>query len=214
MAITLAVGTTVAIASAYAASKNMTAITNDTSAVATLEASHGVIVGDFLEVTSGWARLTGRVLKATAVATNDVTFGGIDTDSESRYPAGSGAGTVREISTWTSIGQITREISVSGGEQQYADTTTLEDVIDQQVPTRRSPITVTLPLFFDNSLSYVSVVRTASETATPTAVKFTYPNGTVLVANAFWSYQEVPTIENETLRGRIDLAFRALPAVY
>lgn len=214
MAITLAVGTTVAIASAYAASKTMSAISNATSAVATLEASHGVAVGEFVEVTSGWARLNARILKATAVATNDVTFGGIDTSSTSRYPAGSGTGTVREISTWTTIGQITKDVAVAGGEQRYADITTLEDVIDKQIPTRRAPITVTLPLFFDNSLAYVATVRSVADAATATAVRFTYPNGTVLVANAYWSYQEVPTIQDETLRGAIDLTFAALPAVY
>ena len=50
MAITLAVGTQVAIASAYGASKTMSAISNATAAVATLEASHGVIVGDYVEM--------------------------------------------------------------------------------------------------------------------------------------------------------------------
>jgi hypothetical protein len=214
MAITLAVGTTVAIASAYAAAKTMSAITNATSAVATLEASHGVVLNDFVEITSGWARLNGRIAKATNIATNDVTLGGIDTSSTARYPSGSGAGTVREISTWTTIGQIARAINVSGGEQQFADITTLEDVIDKQIPTRRSPVQVRLPLFFDPALSYVSSVRTASDTAVPTAVRMTFPNGSVLVANAYWSYQEVPTIEDETLRTSIDLAFVALPTIY
>lgn len=214
MSVTLAVGTQVAIASAYATSKNMTAISNATSAVATLEASHGVAVNDYVEVTSGWARLNSRILKATAVATNDVTFGGIDTSSTSRYPAGSGTGTVREISTWTSITQLKRTLQVTGGDQQFADATTLEDVIEKNIPTRRSPINVQLPIFFDNNLSWVATVRSVSEAATPTAVRFTFPNGTVLVANAYWSYQEVPTIEDETLAGRIDLSFVALPAVY
>jgi hypothetical protein len=214
MAITLAVGTTVAIASAYAASKTMSAITNDANAVATLEASHGVAAGEFVEVTSGWDRLNSRIVKATAVATNDVTFGTIDTSSTSRYPNGSGTGSVREISTWTNIGQITKDIQVGGGEQRYADITTLADVIDKQIPTRRSPITVTLPLFYDNDLGFVATVRSVAETATATAVRFTYPDGTVLVANAYWSYQEVPTIQDDTLRGSIDMTFAALPAVY
>ena len=192
----------------------MSAITNATSAVATLEASHGVVLNDFVEITSGWARLNGRIAKATNIATNDVTLGGIDTSSTARYPSGSGAGTVREISTWTTIGQIARAINVSGGEQQFADITTLEDVIDKQIPTRRSPVQVRLPLFFDPALSYVSSVRTASDTAVPTAVRMTFPNGSVLVANAYWSYQEVPTIEDETLRTSIDLAFVALPTIY
>lgn len=213
MAITLAVGTTVAIASTYGSTITVSAISNASSMVATFSASHGVVANDYVEFTSGWDRLNQRVLKAGSVATNDVTFA-VDTSSTSRYPAGSGTGTAREVTAWTNIGQIQKDIQVGGGDQQYADITTLSDVIDKQIPTRRRPITVSLPLFFDNSLSYVNVVRTAAETAAVTAVRFTYPNGTVLVANAYWSYQEVPTIQDETLRGQIDMTFAALPAVY
>lgn len=214
MAITLAVGTTVDIASTYGASKTMSAISNASSAVATLEGSHGVAEGDFVEVTSGWARLNGRILKATTVATNDVTFAGLDTSSTSRYPASSGTGSVREVTAWTQITQLTRAIAISGGEQQYADITALEDVIDKQIPTRRSPVSVSLPLYFDPSLGWVATVRSVAETATGTAVRFTYPDGTIIVANAYWSYQEIPTVEDDTLRSRIDLTFLALPMVY
>lgn len=214
MAITLAVGTQVAIASTYGASKTMSAISNAVSAVATLEASHGVIVSDYLEVLSAWDRLNGRIARASVVATNDVTLENIDTSSTARYPAGTGTGSVREITAWTTIGQITSEISVTGGEQQFADITTLSDNIQKQIPTVRNPIQVTLPLFDDPSLSFVAIVRAAADAATATAVRFTYPNGSILVANAYWSIQEVPTIQDSTLRGRIDLTFTALPTRY
>lgn len=214
MSITLAVGTTVSIASAYGAAKTMSVLTNATEAVATLEASHGVVENDILEITSGWQRLTNRIVRADSVATNDVTLEDINTSSTSRYPAGSGTGTVREISTWVQIGQLTRDIQITGGEQQFADVTTLEDVVDQEIPTRRSPVRISLPLFFDPTQSYVTTVRSAAETATLTAVKFTYPTGAVLYANAYWSMQEIPTIEDSTLRGRIDLALRGMVTLY
>lgn len=214
MAITLAVGTQVAIASAYGATKVMSALSNATSAVATLEASHGVIVGDYLEITSAWDRANGRMARCTALSVNDVTLGNIDTSSTARYPVGTGTGSVREITAWTTIGQITSELSVTGGEQQFADITTLSDNIQKQIPTVRSPLQVTLPLFDDPSLAFVAVVRAAADAATATAVKFTYPNGSILVANAYWSLQEVPTIQDSTLRGRIDLSFTALPTRY
>jgi hypothetical protein len=214
MAITLAVGTTVAIASAYGPVRSMTALTNASNAVATLEASHGVAVNDYVEITSGWARANGRVARASVVAANDVTLAGIDTQSTARFPSGSGTGSVREVTTWTTIGQITKDISVSGGEQQFADITTLEDVLDKQIPTRRSPVSVQLPLFFDPALSYVAAVRAASDAATPAAVRFIYPNGVILVANAYWSFQDVPTIQDDTLRGQIDLTFLAVPTIY
>lgn len=214
MAITLAVGTTVAIASTYAATKNMTAASNAANMVATLESGHGALVGDYFELTSGWARVNQRIARVSAVSTNDITMGGIDTSSTSRYPAGTGTGTVREITAWTTIGQLSKDIEVTGGQQQFADITTLDDVIDKQIPTRRSAVQVGLPLFFDAALGYVSVVKAAADAATPVAVRFTYPNGNVLVANAYWSFQDVPTIQDETLRGRIDLSFVSVPTIY
>lgn len=214
MAITLAVGTQVAIASAYGVSKAMSAITNASEAVSTLEVGHAIAVNDIMEVTSGWQRLNARIVRASAVATNNITFDDIDTSSTARYPVGSGTGSIREISTWQNIGQLTRDLQITGGEQQFADITTLDDVIDQEIPTRRSPIRVGLPLYFDPTLAFVNTVRTVSENATLTAARFTFPNGTVIYANGYWSWQEIPTIEGETLRGRIDLALRGLTTLY
>jgi len=214
MAITLATGTQVAIASTYGPVRNMTAITNATEAVATLEASHGIIVGDYFEVTSGWDLLNGRIARAKTVATNDVTMENINTAATSRYPAGTGTGSVREITAWTTIGQISQDIQVAGGEQQFADITTLADRVQKQIPTTRNPIQVTLPLFDDPALAFVAVVRSVAEAAAATAVRFTFPNGSIMVANAYWSYQDVPTIQDSTLRNAIDLTFIGFPTRY
>ena len=214
MSVTLAIGTQIQIASGYGSSKTMSAISNASAAVATLESLHGVSGGDYVELTSGWGRLNGRVVRALSVSTNDVTLEGIDTSSTSRYPAGTGTGSVREISGWTTVSQITRNIQVSGGGQQFADISDLEDVLDKRIPTTRSPIDVSLPLYFDPTLSWWATVLAASEAATPYAVRMLFPNGAKLVANPYWSLQEVPTIEDSTLRGRIDLSFSAAPKTY
>lgn len=214
MAITLAVGTQIAIASTYGTATNMTAITNAAEAVATLAAAHGVIVGDYLEVTSGWDLLNGRVVRAKAVATNDVTFELIDTANTSRYPVGTGTGTIRRITAWTTLSQITAGISVSGGDQQFADITSLTDRTQKQIPTTRNPVQVTLPVYDDPSLGWYSAVRTASETASVAAVRMTFPNLSKLVAGAYWSLQQVPTIEDSTLRATVNLSFVADPTRY
>lgn len=110
-------GMVLAIAASYGATKTMSAISNATSAVATLEASHGVIVSDIVQiVTSGWAKLVGRVARASAVATNDVTLESLNTSNTSDFPAAGGAGTVREVATWTTVGQILNDsVQSSGG---------------------------------------------------------------------------------------------------
>lgn len=214
MAITLATGTQVSIASAYGTQFTITAISNANPAVATLSASHGVVVGDFIEVTSGWDRLNGRVVRISAVSTNDVTLEGIDTSSTTRYPAGTGTGTGREISTWTTLSQITSGISVSGGDQNFADITSLTDSVQKQIPTVRSPVQVTLPVYDDPSLAWYSTVASVADSATATAIRMVFPNSSRLVGNAYWSLQRVPTIEDSTLRARIDVSFTADPTRY
>lgn len=214
MAITLAVGTQIAIASTYGASFAMSAITNAVQAVATLGVGHATVVGDYLELTSGWDLLNGRIARASAVATNDVTLELIDTSSTSRYPAGTGTGSVRRITAWTTLSQITAGISVSGGDQQFADITSLTDRTQKQIPTTRSPVQVTLPVYDDPSLGWYSTVRTASESASVAAVRMTFPNSSKLVAGAYWSLQQVPTIEDSTLRATVNLSFVADPTRY
>lgn len=214
MAITLAVGTAVSIASTYGTTSAMSAITNAANAVATLAAAHGVIVGDFVEVTSGWSLLDGRIFRVSAVSTNDVTLEGAVTTSTTNYPAGTGTGSVRRITAWTQITQLAAGIQTSGGDQQFADVTTLQDRTQRQVPTRRSPISVTLPGFFDQSLGWVATVRTASDSAVATGMRMVYPNGSRTVANAYWTLNDVPTIQDETLRSSISLAFSAQPITY
>ena len=133
MSVTLAIGTQIQIASGYGSSKAMSAISNVSAAVATLASSHGVAGGDYIEMTSGWGRLDGRVLRALSVSTNDVTIEGLDTSDTTKYPAGTGTGSVREISGWTTITQLTRQLQVTGGGQNYADISSLDDVLDKRI---------------------------------------------------------------------------------
>lgn len=214
MAITRSTGTQVAIASTYGTSSSVTAITNAANAVATVAAGHGVVVGDFVELTSGWDLANGRIFRVSVVATNDITLEGLNSTSTTSYPAGTGTGSLRRITAWTSITQITSQIQVSGGDQNFADITTLSDLTRKQIPTNRNPIVVGLPLYDDPALAFYSVAAAAADAATPTALRMVFPNATRLVANGYWSLQRVPTIEDSTLRGRIDISFSADPTRY
>jgi hypothetical protein len=214
MAITKAVGTGVDIASTYGSAVTMSAITNATEAVATLAVGHGVVVGDYLEVTSGWGKLTGRIVRAKTVASNDVTLESVNTTSVSDYPAGAGAGSIRRITAWTEITQRTPNFSTSGGEVTYADVTTLQDTEERKLPIRRGAVDMSIPGFFDLSLGWVATVRSASDTSTPTGVRVRFPNGNKLVGNAYWSFRDAPTIEDFTLRDGIDLTFAAKAISY
>ena len=192
-------GAVLSIASAYATAKNMTALTNATEGVATLEASHGVVVGDILEITSGWDGLNGRIARAKTVATNDITLEKIDTSNTSLFPAGGGTGTVREISTWTPLSQI-RGINRSGGEQQYVDGTLLSDLIlGRQLPTFRSPLALEVTVSEDPALSWIDTVKTVQNSRVPTAGRISVPGGGFVYFNAYWSILDFPNFESGAL---------------
>jgi hypothetical protein len=215
MAITKSVGTGVDVASTYGTAVVMSAITNATEAVATLAGGHGVIVGDYLEIaSSGWQKLALRIARAKAVSTNDVTLELINTTNVSDFPTGTGAGTIRRITGWTNISQRTPNFQVSGGEVQFADISDLNDAEERKLPVRRTATDLTLPGYYDLSLPWVATVSAASESSIPTGLRVRYPNGNKLVANAYWSFSNVATIEDFTLRDSIALTFAARQVAY
>ena len=214
MAITLATGTLVAVASTYGTGFTISAISNANPAVATLSGSHGVVVGDFIEITSGWDLLTNRVVRVSNVATNDVTLEGINTTSTSLYPVGTGTGTGREVTAWTNITQI-QSIGTSGGDQNYAQITNLADRVEKQVPTTRSAQTIEMKVFDDPALSYYAVVQTASETSALTALRIIFPNASRMIANGYFSLQKTPNVEiNSPLTASINFSSAADPVRY
>lgn len=215
MSITKAVGTGIDIASTYGASKTMSAITNANPAVATLEASHGVIVGDIIEITSGWGKLNGRLARVSVVNTNDVTLEGVNTASTSDYPAGTGAGSVREITAWTEITQRTPNLTINTGQPVFADITTLADTEERKLPVRRGATDMSIPGFFDLSASWVTYAQAATESGTGTGLRVRYPNSNKLYANAYWNISDGASgIEDFTLRDSISLTFVARSITY
>lgn len=214
MAITIATGTQVAIATTYGSAVNMTAITNATEAVATLAAGHGVVVGDFLEVTSGWDLLNGRIVRAKTVATNDVTFEAINTSSTANYPAGSGTGTIRRITAWTSVMQV-QGVDTGGGDQNYADITTITDRTQKQAPTTRNAQTIDLTVFDDPSLTYYASAVSAAESSSTIGLRLIFPNSSRIVINAYISVQKMPTVAvNQPLTARLSFSAYAEPTRY
>lgn len=214
MAVTLPNGSTIAIASAYGASKNMTALTNANPGVATLEVSHGIATGDFFEVTSGWSRLTNKIVKAGTVSTNDVPLLNIDTSLTSIYPSGGGTGTVREITTWTQISQVLTSQS-QGGEQQFLTYQFLESDSEKRIPTTKSAGGWNITIADDaTQAGYLELVK-ANDDRLQRALKVTLPSGSVLVYNAYVSINKTPTLTvNEIMACEVTFSFLAEPVRY
>jgi hypothetical protein len=214
MAKTKSIGTGIDIASTYGAVKSMTAITNANPAVATLEASHGVIVGDVIELTSGWGKLDGRLVRVSVVDTNDVSLEGIDTTSTADYPAGTGAGSIREITAFTEITQRTPEFNITTGTVTYADTTDLKDTEERKIPVRRGASQISIPGYYDPSQAWVPYAQAASDTSVGTGLRIRWPDGSFFYANAYWSLSDGAGIQDFILRDALDLTLVARGITY
>lgn len=127
MAVSLPDGVILSLATSYGTAKSITAISNANPGVIT-SASHGLSNGAFVEVKSGWQGINERIWRVSGVANGTLALEGADTTSTVQFPAGTGVGTLREITGFTQITQIL-ETSTSGGEMQFATTAFLKAIL-------------------------------------------------------------------------------------
>lgn len=199
MSVKLPNGSVVSIASTYAAAKTVTVATNASECVMT-SAAHGYANGDILEVTSGWSRLSGRLARIKSVATDTFVLESIDTTDTTKFPAGSGIGTVRKITAWTQLTQV-MEFAKQGGEQQFATYSFLEDDTERQIPTQKSAESFTVSLGDDQTLPWYAVLDAADQDRLQRGLKLALPSGAFIYANAFATLNRTPTMtKNEVMQ--------------
>ena len=219
MAITLSTGATISVAKTYVPAYNVsgTAITQITNAnPAVASATNTLASGDYVLISSGWGLLDQRVVRVSAATGGTFTLEGIDTSDTTKYPGGAtgGAGTFKKITAWTALSQV-KGVSASGGAQQFADITSITDTVKRQIPTIKDAVNMVIDVFDDPTLSWYADVLVADTARSPYGLLMTFPNGSKLVANAYWSLMKVPTMAtNEALMTKIDLSYAAEPMRY
>ena len=213
MAITLSTGTVIAIAKTYATADPVSNMSNATECVCTVLAGHGIVDGDYVEVTAGWGRLDQRIARIKSSAATTVTLEGIDTSNTTLY-SGTSTGSLRVITEWENLSQL-KSMSTSGGDQQYADITAIDDVVTKQAPTVRSAVSMSIEVFDDPSLAWYNTVQAASESSVPRGIKLTTPNGAKTVGNTYWSQSAVPNIaKNDAVTTKIELSYASQQTRY
>lgn len=214
MAARLPDGATLALATTYGSVKDMTAVSNASTAEATFEASHGVTEGDFIEVTSGWGGLNERVVKAGTVDTNDVLLSGINTVDTARFPAGAGIGSIREITAFTPILQV-MGFTTNGGEPTQVEYEFLEDDFTRSLPGPSGAQTLTLQIADDPSLAGYIALKAASDDASLRCLKMTLKDGSVILYNGKVHLNETPSVEKrQVMRVTATFYLQAKPMRY
>lgn len=192
MAVKLPNGATVHIATALAAEKKVTVATNAAECVLTV-AGHGFANGDLVLFKSGWGKLNERVFQIGDVKTDTFKLTGIDTSNADEFPAGSGIGAVQKITDWVQVSQIV-EFSTSGGEQQYVDFGFLEDDFDQQIPSTKSAMSMSIKIADDTSLPGYKAAAKCSDKAGKWPLKVVLKGGGLICYNGYPSMNKTPEL--------------------
>jgi len=165
-------------------------------------------------MSSGWPDLDDKILRASVVSTNDVTLEGFSTSNTTKYPAGTGTGSIREITAWANLSQILT-VAVEGGEPQYLDYQFLNELQQRRIPLAKSPLNLTFSLADDITQSQNAAIRTIEAAGVPVAMRLTLPNASVIYLNGYWSLANLPQMANGQINARtLGFALTSLPTEY
>lgn len=213
MSVRLPNGGTFAIATAYDAPDITTAITNANPAVVTATA-HGLSNGDVVAVTSGWSRLSNRVVRVANVTANTFELEGVDTTSTTTFPVGGGLGSVTRAFTFVQIPQILKT-ATDGGEQQFATYQFLEDDFENRIPTKKSAQGLTLTIGDDPTLPGYQQMVKANDDRLPRVIRFSLPGGSSILFYGIVSVNETPsTTQDEVMSVQGSISMQGKPTRY
>ena len=188
-------GTTFFIATAYAAAKNTTVVTNAAEAVVTC-VGHGLSTNDAVEITSGWGRLNRSVFEVTTLTADTFKLTGIDTTNTTFFPPGSGIGSFRKLSTLTQITQATAASS-SGGEPKTVNYKYIESDVEFSINDGFGATQYTLTLDADSigSAGY-DALKALTDVQTDTCLKMVARSGARLYMPCTVALNDVPSLND------------------
>lgn len=164
-------------------------------------------------MTSGWSKLTNKIIRAAGVVTGTFELEGISTVPSSFAPGG-GAGTSRKVTGWTQLAQITNSSS-SGGEQQFLEYQFLEADSSVRIPTFKSAAGVDFDVADDPTLPGYILAKAANDDRIPRAVRIQLASGAVLYYNAYIGLSTSPTLTvNQLMTNKVTLSLTADPTRY
>lgn len=195
MAFAIPNGSRVSVAKAYLASIVFTAASNASECELTVASSTGILAGDVVQVNSGWLKLDSMVLRVKSVTSTKIVLEGFDTTDTTKFPVGTGAGTVRKIDSWITMPQV-MTLSTEGGDQQTISVQFLEDDKARTIPTFKNAVVQVYTFAHDPLLAIYKRLIECDESSDTVAVWFHNPRGKAdRYYSAKISFQKVPKTE-------------------
>lgn len=161
----------IAMQSALGTDITITNITKASEGVVT--ATNTLTAGDFIQLNiQGMYQLNSRVARVKTVSGTDFTLEGIDTTLFDTFTSG----TCNKITFGTSITTATN-VSPSGGDYDFIDTTTIHVNQKTQMPGLASPATYSFENIWDVADAGLIAMKNAGDAQAMKAFKFTFGTG-------------------------------------
>lgn len=177
---------------------SVTRISNAVDPVLTCAASHGLVKGDYVIITtSNWAKLINKVGRVKNVSTNVVTIEGFSTADTNVY-SGTGTASIYKISDWIEVPCV-QDLSQEGGEQQFYTYQCLADDREQQIPTYKSAVSMTYTFAHEYDNPIYPILRAADESGEVKVMRMYVPRAKEMrLWSGTLSFNEIPqTAVNE-----------------
>lgn len=191
---TTSTGTLYAVATALAAAKAITNISNATEAVVTAP-GHGRANGDVVEVTSGWGGLNKRAFEIKGVTTDTFVLVKADTTDTNRYPAGAGAGSVRAVATWVALSKYFNP-STSGGDPKNVEYKFDDSDVAYSLNDGFSATVFSLDFDDDDTTAGYAALRSLTDVQTDTILRMVPKNGSRVYLPCKVALNDVPKMQS------------------
>ena len=180
-------GVSISMQSVLGAAVDITNITKADPGVVSA-ASHGYANGDYVLLdVQGMNQVDERVMRVAGQTSGTFDLDGIDTSQFNTFSSGNS----KKVTFGVTIATVT-QVSASGGDFDFEDTTTIHETIKTQVPGSPSALTYSFENIWDVSDPGLAAMKLASDTQTPRAFIFSFPNGQKMTFNGYVGASLVP----------------------
>lgn len=192
MAYYLPDGSKLFMSTAMSAAKNITVFTNANPGRATVVA-HGWASNDEVLISSGWADLADTVGQITVASVDTFDLKNFDTSNTTNFPAGSGTGTAKKVTTWIELPQLTNA-QRSGGDPKEVIVAPMAQRNEISLFAGFSASKQNLEFAYDPSLPGIQALLATSQTQTPAAFKWVVPGGVSIYCYGKIAVNEQPEL--------------------
>lgn len=188
---TLPSRTQIAVATAFAAAKTITAISNAAEAVVSCTA-HGYSAGDIVQIYSDWGRLNRRAVRVKSPTADTFVAESIDTTNTTFFPSGSGLGTVRKVTTFTPVPKYLNP-NQSGGDPKTVNVRFMDEDTDTSLNDGFNAVTESFDIDADQfgTASYAAL-RTLTDVQSDTILRKTLRSGVMIFTPCTIALNENP----------------------